>query len=187
MQVIPAYTQLNDIVQQYSRRIHRVAPDGNCLFRGLSHQAFGDQMYHTQIRKAIVTQISNNLEKYQPFYIGRNPFHEHVGSMYKDGTWGTQLEIQAAADCFRLPIYELIYNSTTNCHKWIAFKPRHTVSLPEETMPQPHFPFTVDHIELLHNKYHYDSIVSDNFCKLQASLLFASLTPVENTNIIHID
>ena len=135
--MIPAYMQLNDIVQQYSRKIHRVAPDGNCLFRGLSHQVFGDQMYCTQMRKAIVTQMINNLEKYQPFYIERNPFHEHVGSMYKDGTsWGTQLEIQAAADY--------------------------------ETMPQPHFPFTVDHIELLHNKYHYDSIVSENFCKLHS-------------------
>ena len=183
MQVIPAYTQLNDIVQQYNRKIHRVAPDGNCLFRALSHQVFGDQMYHTQMRAALVTQMSNNLEKYQPFYIGRNPFHQHVSSMCKDGIWGTQLEIQAAADCLGLPIYELMYNSATNCHKWIAFKPRHTVSLHKEIMPQPHFPFTVDHIELLHNKYHYDSIVSDNFCKLQVP----SLTPVENTNIIHID
>ena len=50
-------------------------------------------------------------------------------------------------------------------------------------MPQPYFPFTVDHIELLHNKHHYDGIVSDNFYKLQVS----SLTPVENTEIIHID
>ena len=58
--MIPAYMQLNDIVQQYSRKIHRVAPDGNCLFRGLSHQAFGDQMYCTQMRKAIVTQMRRN-------------------------------------------------------------------------------------------------------------------------------
>ena len=72
--------------------------------------------------------------------------------MYKDGIWGTQLEIQAAADCLALPIYELMYNSETSCHKWIAFKPRHTESLLEEIMPQPHFPFTVDHIQLLHNK-----------------------------------
>ena len=183
MQVIPAYTQLNDIVQQYGHKIHRVTPDGNCLFRALSHQAFGDQMYHIQLRAALVMQISNNLKKYQPFYIGRNPYHEHVASMYKDGVWGTQLELQAAADCIRLPIYELIYNSTTGCHKWIVFKPRHFLSLPEDIMPQPHFPFTVDHIELLHNKHHYDSIVSDNFNKLQVP----SLTPVENTEIIHID
>jgi len=60
-------------------------------------------MYHTQMRRALVTQISNNLEKYQPFYIGRNPFHEHVNSMYNDVIWDTQLEIQAAADCLALP------------------------------------------------------------------------------------
>jgi len=136
------------------------------------------------MRKALVTQISNSLEKYQPFYIGRNPFHKHVNSMYKDGIWGTQVEIQATVNCLALPIYMsyVTYNSATSCHKRIAFKPHHSVSLLEEIIPQPHFPFRVDHIELLHNKYHYDSIVSDNFCKLQVP----SLTPVEDTNIIHI-
>ena len=87
MQVIPAYTQLNDIVQQYGRKIHHVTLDGSCLFRALSHQAFGDQMYHIQLRAALIMQISNNLKKYQQFYIGRNPYHEHVASMYKDGVW----------------------------------------------------------------------------------------------------
>jgi len=82
--------------------------------------------------------------------------------MYKDGLWGAQLKIKAAADCLVLSINELMYNSATSCHKWIAFKPYHTVSLLEEIMPQPHFPFTVDHIELLYNKYHYDSIVSES-------------------------
>ena len=140
MRVIPAYTQLNDIVQQHGRKIHCVTPDGNCLIRALSHQAFGDQIYHIQMRAALVIQISNNLKKYQPFYI---PYHEHVVSMYKDGVWGTQLELQATADCIRLPIYELIYNSTTGCHKWIVFKPCHFLLLPEDIiMPQLHFPFT---------------------------------------------
>ena len=49
-------------------------------------------------------------------------------------------------------------------------------------MPQSHFLY-IDQSELLHNKHHYDSIVSDNFHKLQ----LPSLTPVENTEIIHID
>ena len=38
-------------------------------------------------------------------------------------------------------------------------------------------------MELLRNEYNYDSIVSDNFYKLQVP----NLTPVENTEIIHID
>ena len=50
-------------------RIHRVTPDGNYPFKALSHQAIADQMYHIQMRVALVMQISNNLKKYQPFYI----------------------------------------------------------------------------------------------------------------------
>ena len=129
VQVIPEYTTLTAIVQQYSRKIYRVAPDGNCLFRALSHQAFGDQAYHTQMRKVLVTLISDNMEKYQPFYMGRNTFTEHISSMSKDGIWGTQLEIQAAADCLGLPIYELMYCSPASSYKWITFKPHHVLSL----------------------------------------------------------
>jgi len=51
------------VVNQYNRTIHRVAPDSNCLFRSLAHQAFGDQIYHAQMRKALVTMISNDLER----------------------------------------------------------------------------------------------------------------------------
>ena len=114
MQVTSAYTHLNDIVQQNNCKIHHVAPDGNCLFRALSHQVFSGQMYHTHMRAALVTQISNNLEKYQSFYIGRISFHWHVSSMCKDGIWGMQLEIQAAVDRLGLSICELMYNSATN-------------------------------------------------------------------------
>ena len=78
MQVIPAYTQLNGIVQQYGLKIHHVTPNCNCLFRALSRQAFGDQMYHIQMCVALVMQI---LKKYQPFYTERNLYHEHVSSM----------------------------------------------------------------------------------------------------------
>ena len=181
VQVVPEYAQLAEILHQYNRKIHRVAPDGNCLFRALAHQAFGDQMYHAQMRKALVKLISDNMEKYKALYMGRRKlFSEHVNCMFKDGMWGTQLEIQAAADYLGLPIYELMYCSATNSHKWIAFKPRHVLA--EEMVPQPHFPFTVDHIELLHNKYHYDSIISGKECKLQTP----SLNPVEDTQIMHI-
>ena len=99
MQVMPAYTQLIDIVQQHGCRIHRVTPHGNCLFRALSHQAFGDQI---QMRAALVMQISNNLKKYQPFYIGRNLYHEHVASMYKEAfgvhNWNYKQQL-IASDC----------------------------------------------------------------------------------------
>ena len=135
-------------VNQYNCTIHRVAPDGNCWFRALAHQAFGDQIYHAQMRKALVTLISDNLERYKPLYMGRrNGLEEHVDWMSKDGIWGTQLEIQVASDCLGAPVYELIMCcSATSSHKWITFKPCH-VLITHDMIPQPHFPFTVDHID----------------------------------------
>ena len=51
------------MVQKYSHKIHCVA-NGNCLFRALSHKTFSDQMYHGQMRAALVTQIINNFEHF---------------------------------------------------------------------------------------------------------------------------
>ena len=99
--------------------------------------------------------------------------------MSKDGIWGTQVEIQASADYLGLPINELMYDSATSWHKQIAFKPCHIESLTKAIMPQPHFPFTTNHIELLHSQYHYDSIVFSNSCKLSV--------PVLNIVVIQID
>ena len=82
VQVIPVYTTITEVIQKYNRKIHRVAPNGNCLFRALSHQAFGEQMYHAQMRKSLVTFISGHMDKYQAFYIGRNSFSEHIRSRH---------------------------------------------------------------------------------------------------------
>ena len=113
-----------EAINKYNRTIHRVAPDGNCLFRALAHQAFGDQTRHTQMRKVLVMFISDNLQRYKFLYMGRrNGFEEHVDMMSKDGIWDTQLEMQAATDCLGVPVYELMYCSATNIHKWTTFKP----------------------------------------------------------------
>jgi len=72
--------------------------------------------------------------------------------MYKNDIWRTKLKTQELP-CI-LSINELMYNSATSCHEWIAFELCHTVSLLEEIMPWSHFLFAVDHIDLLHNKYY---------------------------------
>jgi len=69
-------------------------------------------MYHAQMRKTLVMLINDNMEKYQPIYIGRNWLHDHVSSMSKDSIWGMQVEIQAAADYLGLHVYELMYDDS---------------------------------------------------------------------------
>ena len=100
-------------MQQYNRKIRqirRVAPDGNCLFRALSHQAFGDQMYHTQMRAALVTQISNNLEKYQPFILEEIHFISMLVLCLRTASGVRNWKYKQLL----IASYELMYNSATN-------------------------------------------------------------------------
>jgi len=114
LQVFPEYQQMAAIVNWYNRTIDHVALDVNCLFRALAHQAFGDKTYHTQMWKVLVMLISDNLQRYKFLYMGRrNGFEEHDDMM----SMGTQLEMQAVADCLGVPEYELMYCSATNSHK----------------------------------------------------------------------
>jgi len=78
-----------------------------------------------------------------------------------------------------LLINELMYNSATSCHKWIAFKPHQTVSLHawgnNAGTASP----------LLHSRSHWtcaqQPLLSWQYCICKLEV--PSLTPIKNTNI----
>ena len=106
-------------VQQQSRLtgndfvIRDVRGDGNCLFRALAFVVTGDEEHHMMIRRGLVAymrQHKNNAKHYiilEPRgnnFLDRN-FENQMREMEKDGTWGTQAEIIAAASMFQTNIH----------------------------------------------------------------------------------
>jgi len=100
-------------------KIFRAAGDGNCLFRAISYCITGSQQQYGIIRGYIVnhmltSQYHSQLElSYSHSNLHHNKtFSHHLQEMERDGTWGTEQEIIAAANLFDLSI--ITYNKYAN-------------------------------------------------------------------------
>jgi OTU domain-containing protein 5 len=116
--------------------------DGNCLFRCVAHQLFGDSELHMSVRALCVGYMKSNQDLFEVF-ISSN-FDQYLEEMKKSTTWGDEVEIAALSQLFKIRIE--VY---------------------EDISPEPflinEFPSTTV-IRLLYvEKVHYDSIVSVDF------------------------
>ncbi|KAI5475726.1 OTU domain-containing protein 3 [Pseudohyphozyma bogoriensis] len=81
--------------------------DGNCLFRALSDQLFGDPTHHLQLRHDVCEFIADRPDRFRLFVDEDSVpggFEGHVASMRLQGTYGTHIELSALANLFHRPI-----------------------------------------------------------------------------------
>ncbi|GAA93933.1 uncharacterized protein L969DRAFT_92162 [Mixia osmundae IAM 14324] len=77
--------------------------DGNCLFRALSDQLWGDPVWHAHIRQQVCDYLAEHKSRYALFVDdtdAKRPetaFEDHVADMRESGTYGSHLEIEAFA------------------------------------------------------------------------------------------
>lgn len=158
-------TQPEDFLNGQNRCVYDVLPDGNCMFRSLSHQLCGSDKHHTQLRHTLLEQIQNNYITYQPYWIedmpcGKMMFDEHLESLAKDGSWGTQVELQATSDCFNLDIFVSSPNPSHIIRWERKAIPRHHNTIMRPSLKiVPTLPFTSNHLELSFYNSHYKSVV----------------------------
>ncbi|CAI5736842.1 unnamed protein product [Peronospora destructor] len=82
-------------------KLHEVKGDGNCLFRALSDQLFGDQQQHEQVREKIVNYLEQHRNDFEPFMEDEEKFEKYCERMRENGTWGGNQELYAAARLFQ--------------------------------------------------------------------------------------
>ena len=110
------------------RTAKKVVPsDGNCLFSALSYQLTGTSEHQSQMRKEIVALESNEKKVFGDLYGTENDitFDEHLKKINQDRTWGTDLEITAAATIFKLPIY--VATDKTGTAVWCRYLPSNRI------------------------------------------------------------
>lgn len=93
----------------YTRR--EMPADGNCLFRACAEICLEDQAKHGDLRQRVVDHMIKNREAFEPF-IETDSFDEYIEKMGKDGTWGSDIELQAIADLHNTSFSVLGYNRT---------------------------------------------------------------------------
>lgn len=74
-------------------QVIEIEGDGNCLFRSISHQLFGVEDYHEDLRAQCVEHMIFHKNRFSMFCF--EDFDEHMKEMAKVGIWGDDLEIRA--------------------------------------------------------------------------------------------
>ena len=95
---------LNLRLHQLGLRPVDVGGDGDCFFRAVSHQLYGDLSHHLLIRQAGVQYLSNNPELFIESNTD-NSWNEYVNNMSMQGTWCNALFVQAVVDCQNVAIH----------------------------------------------------------------------------------
>lgn len=83
-----------DAMRRKGLSVVDVEPDGNCLFRSVSHQIFGDAERHYPVRKACVEHMSRHKARFGVFVA--EDFRDYLYRIRQPGVWGDDLEIRWA-------------------------------------------------------------------------------------------
>mmetsp|Transcript_11455 Transcript_11455/g.29786 ORF Transcript_11455/g.29786 Transcript_11455/m.29786 type:complete len:314 (+) Transcript_11455:7-948(+) len=82
-------------------RRRQIPPDGNCLYRAAAEVCLGSQRDHSTVRLAVAAFVRANRDRFEPF-IDDSDFDEYVDKIARDGHWGSDLELQAIAEIYKV-------------------------------------------------------------------------------------
>ena len=84
--------------------LKRISPDGNCLFRSIAHQLYGDADRFREVRKRILDYMASQKARFEPSFQSMEAhdpnFDAYLERMRKPGQWGGAVEILAAEEVF---------------------------------------------------------------------------------------
>ena len=93
--------------------------DGNSFFRVLAKQVYGDEQLHGRARQETIRYMREHREEFEQFVHG--DFDSYVDHLSREGTYveGTDVEIRAAADAFKMCV-TAVYGRSTNLDRTFA-------------------------------------------------------------------
>ena len=109
---------------------HSIQRDGNCLFRALSYIVTGRQTDHHILRSKVIEHMKTIEVYLLPHMKCSLENYLQKSQMRSSGTWGTDIEIFAAASLLSTDIF--VYTNVHNVYRWQLFsKKMLDGSLPE--------------------------------------------------------
>ena len=84
----------------------RVENDGNCLYRAISYQVYGDVRHYKLVRQKCMDYVHLNGKYFIEFVDTDryNGIRDYVEQNRRDKVWGDNLEIQAMAELYDIPV-----------------------------------------------------------------------------------
>lgn len=102
--------QFRVTIRSIGGEIVDMANDGNCLFRSISHQIYGNPEYHHQLRQKCMDYIYSERDFYQN-WIADESLVSYISRLRTDGVWGDHIELQALSELYGRPIQIFAYRS----------------------------------------------------------------------------
>lgn len=95
--------------------------DGNCLFRALAHQIFGDPSKHAAVRAAVCEHMrAHKSSDYDFLFSSPEECDAYINNMMEDGMWGDELCLRASIDSFGLTVHVL---SSSESDYYVKYTP----------------------------------------------------------------
>eukprot|EP01102_Stenamoeba_stenopodia_P022004 TRINITY_DN9018_c0_g1_i1.p1 TRINITY_DN9018_c0_g1~~TRINITY_DN9018_c0_g1_i1.p1 ORF type:complete len:353 (+),score=85.14 TRINITY_DN9018_c0_g1_i1:243-1301(+) len=82
--------------------VRKMAEDGNCLFRAIADQVYGDQEMHGSVRKLCMDYIQAERDHYSQFVT--EDFEAYLNRKRRSKCFGNNIEIQAISELYNRPI-----------------------------------------------------------------------------------
>jgi hypothetical protein len=89
------FTRYTRALGEHNLRVFPVSGDGNCLFRSVAHQIYGDDRLHMLVRQKCVDYMESEAEFFCQFVEGgRESFPYYLQAKRTDACWGDDPEIE---------------------------------------------------------------------------------------------
>ena len=89
--------ELRDQIRELGLRVKEVAADGNCFFRAMCDQRWGNEHDHLALRRHTIQYMQANRDNFEPFIEDDEKWDAYIERMSEDGTWAGNMELQAAS------------------------------------------------------------------------------------------
>jgi len=90
---------------QHDRRltVYSIEPDGNCLFRAVAHQVYGDVEQHDIVRADCMDYMEKHRDRFE-ILVEAGKFEEYMEKMRQPKEWGDDAEIRAMEELYDRPM-----------------------------------------------------------------------------------
>ncbi|XP_027083368.1 OVARIAN TUMOR DOMAIN-containing deubiquitinating enzyme 6 [Coffea arabica] len=145
-----------DIRRDKGLEVKKMLEDGNCLFRAVADQVYGDSELHDLVRQMCIDYMERERDHFSQFIT--EGFTSYCKRKRRDKVYGNNVEIQALSEMYNRPIH--IYSYTTEPIN--IFHGNYNTDTP---------PIRLSY----HHGNHYNSLVDPRRLTVGAGLGFSSL------------
>ncbi|RHY44634.1 hypothetical protein DYB30_006379 [Aphanomyces astaci] len=116
------FDQYVHALHRMNLRLHAVEGDGNCLFRAVSHQLYGDDQHHGIVRRFCMDYMELQRHFFEPFIVGdASAFDRYVRHKRLDAVWGDDPELQALCELYDRPAQVFAYDAAAGAKQLRVF------------------------------------------------------------------